>query len=293
MPPELPELAGVRHSYVELPGFRAHVAEAGPEDGDPVLLQHGWPQHWWCWHKVIPPLADAGYRVIAPDLRGHGWSDAPHDGYGKEQFADDMIALLDSLGLDRVKLIGHDWGGMTGFLVCTRHPERFSHFVALGIAPPWPAGDPKEILGLWRLWYQIPLTAPLIAPRLVARPELIEFALKKGTSVRGAMSDADRDAYAQAIAERPHVTLGVYRTFITKELSAIARGKWAGRLKVPTRMVLGEFEPVASADKVRALIPRYADDMKVHEVPGVGHFSPEEAPEAVVEQSLAFFASGN
>ena len=290
MPPELPHLDGVTHSYVELPGFRAHVAEAGKSGGEPIVLLHGWPQHWWCWRHVIPPLADAGYRVIAPDLRGHGWSDAPEDGYGKGQFVDDLIALLDELGLDRVKLIGHDWGGMTGFLACIRHPQRFDRFVALGIAPPFPSGEAKDLLNVWRLWYQVPLTAPLLAPMLVSRPGLIAFVLRRGTRAEGAMSESDIDSYARAMAERPHVTLGVYRTFITREVLELARGRWAGRLSVPTRLVIGEFEPVATPERAMAGADRYADDMRVHELPGVAHFTPEEAPDAVVERTLSFFA---
>lgn len=289
MPPELPHLAGVRHSYVDVPGYRAHVAEAGDPDADPVVLLHGWPQHWWCWRNVIPPLAER-YRVIAPDLRGHGWSDAPAGGYGKEQLAADLIAVMDALGVDRVKLIGHDWGGMAGFLACIRHPERFDRFLALGIAPPFPSGDPKQLLGLWRLYYQVPLTAPILAPLLVSRPDVIALVLRGGTRAPGALSRADIDSYARAMAERPHVTLGVYRTLLTRELLAITRGRWAGRLTVPTRLLLGEHEPVASADRVLPAAKRYADDMRVHELPGVGHFTPEEAPEAVVERALAFFA---
>ena len=73
-----------------------HVAEAG--SGPPLLLVHGWPQHWFCWRRVVPLLADR-YRLIMPDLRGHGWSDAPR-GYDKEQLATDLLGLLDTLELD-------------------------------------------------------------------------------------------------------------------------------------------------------------------------------------------------
>ena len=69
-----PEIDGVTHRYVDLPGVRMHVAEAG--GGPPILLLHGWPQHWWIWRKVIPALAE-NHRVICPDLRGFGWSEAP------------------------------------------------------------------------------------------------------------------------------------------------------------------------------------------------------------------------
>src|SRR5947208_1339228 len=113
VPPPMPELPGVSHSFHEVRGVRLHVAEAG--EGNPLVLLHGWPQSWWCWHKVIPALAESGFRVIAPDLRGYGWSEEVPGGYEKESFARDLVALLDELGLERVQLIGHDWGAMAGF----------------------------------------------------------------------------------------------------------------------------------------------------------------------------------
>ena len=83
-----------------------HVVEAGPPDGDPVLVLHGWPQHWYQWRHQIPALADAGYRVIVPDLRGFGQTEAPPDGYDKENMATDVLNLMDAMGLERVKLLG-------------------------------------------------------------------------------------------------------------------------------------------------------------------------------------------
>src|SRR5919106_1697015 len=80
----MPEVPGVEHRFVEANGLRMHVAEAG--DGDPVVMLHGWPQHWYEWRHLIPPLA-AQYRVICPDLRGLGWTDAPPRGYEKENLA--------------------------------------------------------------------------------------------------------------------------------------------------------------------------------------------------------------
>ena len=75
-----------------------------------MLLLHGWPQHAWCWRHVIPLLAD-DHRLIAPDLRGFGWSDCPAGGYDPATFAADAVALLDALGVERAHVIGHDWGG--------------------------------------------------------------------------------------------------------------------------------------------------------------------------------------
>src|SRR5947209_6165719 len=131
---DLPDLPGVEHREVLAGGVRLHVAEAG--SGPPLVLLHGWPQHWWCWRHLIPSLAGAN-RVLAPDLRGWGWSDAPPGAYEKETFAADIVALLDAEGLDRVRLIAHDWGGFASFLLALRHPERVERMVVLDIAPPW------------------------------------------------------------------------------------------------------------------------------------------------------------
>ncbi|MGB0097898.1 MAG: alpha/beta fold hydrolase [Solirubrobacteraceae bacterium] len=90
-----PPLPGVQHRSVNAGGLRTHVALAGPEDAPPILLVHGWPQNWWAWRQVIPPLAEH-FRVIAPDLRGHGWTEAPQSGYEKEQLASDLVAVLDA-----------------------------------------------------------------------------------------------------------------------------------------------------------------------------------------------------
>ena len=131
---DLAPVPGVRHRTVSAGAVDLHVAEAG--DGPPLLLLHGWPQHWWSFRRLIPRLAER-YRVIAPDLRGWGWSDAPPGDYAKATFAADVRALLDAEGLDRVRIVGHDWGGYAAFLLALQHPERVERVVALDIAPPW------------------------------------------------------------------------------------------------------------------------------------------------------------
>jgi pimeloyl-ACP methyl ester carboxylesterase len=89
---------------------------AGPPDGEVVLLQHGWPQHWWMWRDLIGPLSDR-FRVIAPDLRGHGWSEKPAGDYRKDVLMRDIVGLLDKLEIERVSWVGHDWGPTRG---CSR-----------------------------------------------------------------------------------------------------------------------------------------------------------------------------
>src|SRR5690242_2444838 len=111
VPADLPELDGVEHRFVDARGARFHVALAGPEGGPVVVLLHGWPQHWWMWRDAIGPLADAGARVVALDHRGYGWSEVTPGGYRTDERADDALAVLDALGIERFALAGHDWGG--------------------------------------------------------------------------------------------------------------------------------------------------------------------------------------
>jgi pimeloyl-ACP methyl ester carboxylesterase len=82
--------------------------------------------------------------------------------------AQDVLALLDELGLESVALVGHDWGGWIGFLLCLHHPHRIRRFVALGILPPWPSRQPRNLLEVWRMAYQIPLALPHVGRRAVA-----------------------------------------------------------------------------------------------------------------------------
>src|SRR5262245_17781867 len=130
-----PEIEGVTHRYVDTGGIRIHLAEAG--EGDPILLLHGWPQHHGLWRDVIVALAPR-YRLLAPDLRGFGWSEAPGHGYDGETFGRDQIALLDALGLERVKIIGHDWGGWTTMLLGLDQPERIERMMVVCAPHPWP-----------------------------------------------------------------------------------------------------------------------------------------------------------
>src|SRR6478736_9019306 len=91
--PPMPEAPGFEHLVVETTGLRSHVATLGA--GEPVVLLHGFPEHWWMWREVAPRLADAGYRAVCPDLRGTGWTEAIDSRIGPETYLDDLIALLD------------------------------------------------------------------------------------------------------------------------------------------------------------------------------------------------------
>jgi pimeloyl-ACP methyl ester carboxylesterase len=294
VPPEDLVVAGVEveHRYVNARGLRMHVALAGPDGGEPAVLVHGWPQHWWIWREVIPPLVDAGYRCICPDLRGHGWTEAPPDGYEKEQFASDVLAALDELGVERFKLVGHDWGGFAGFLMALREPERVERFLAVSIIHPWirrrggPVEFGKQLLGAS---YQFVIASPVVGRQVVQRTPFIKTAISRGSAY--GLPDHVSRAYADRWKEpaRASATAAIYRAFLLRELGAILRGRYRGqRLTVPTVLVYGTRDPVIRADGLTGW-EEHADDMRVGEVEG-GHFLPDEQPALIAEQALALFA---
>jgi pimeloyl-ACP methyl ester carboxylesterase len=287
---EPPALPGVTHEHVEIPGVRVHVALAGAPDAPPLVLLHGWPQHWWAWRHVLPALAET-HRVIAPDLRGFGWSSVPESGYEKEQLASDLLALLDALGLERVGLVGHDWGAWTGFLAALRAPERFAALLALCMPPPF--GRPQRAwTDMWRLGYQVVLAAPVAGPALLrTRPELVAAAIGRGATQTQNLTDAARAVYARRLQEpaRAEATSQLYRTFLTRELPAMARGRYDdARLRVPA-LVLGGAQDRVVRPGMLDSASRQADAVRVEVVEACGHFLPEERPDLVIAGARELF----
>jgi pimeloyl-ACP methyl ester carboxylesterase len=291
-PPPLPPVPGVdvRHRDVALPdGTRLHVAEAG--HGEPLVLLHGWPQHWWMWRRVLPALA-RGRRVICPDLRGFGWSDAPPGAYAKEDLATDVLALLDALGIQRLDLAGHDWGGFVAFLVSLRAPARIRRLAVLSIIHPWfrpPRPTPKA---LKRLSYQYVLATPVIGTQALRRSHaFVNTMLRRGSHPDTRWSGEELAAYARPFREPGHAraSSALYRTFLTREVPALAAGRYDGlRLAAPTLLLLGTADPVVRARRLTD-IHDHADDARVEIIPGAGHFPAEERPDAVVRAFWAHF----
>jgi pimeloyl-ACP methyl ester carboxylesterase len=278
---------GVRHRDVEARGVRFHVAEAG--SGDPVVLVHGWPQHWYCWRKVVPLLA-ADRHVICPDLRGFGRSEVTGGRYDKQTFADDLLALLDVLELERVDLVAHDWGAWAAFLFCLDHPERVAHYVALNIYGPWPPPvSLRGLLGIWRLWYQVAIAAPGLGPALVRRTGFVKRLIRTAAVHRDAWGEDDLEAYASVLREpgRARASSRLYRTFLTRELGPWLAGRSRGRrLTVPTLMLHGMRDPAVDYRRLGGWEP-WADDMAVELRPDSGHFIAEEIPEVVAGRARA------
>jgi pimeloyl-ACP methyl ester carboxylesterase len=279
-----PEVPGVRHRDLDLAtGVRLHVAEAGAPAAPPLLLVHGWPQHWWAWRGVIPPLA-ARFRVIAPDLRGFGWSGQPADGdFAKERLADDMLALLDALGLARAGYLGHDWGGWAGLLLAARAPERLERLMVVSILHPW-AARAATVRNAWRLAYQLPIAAPVLGPAMLRDGRALRAVLGRLVTPRAAA------AYAEVLQapERAAASAALYRAFLLRELPAIVAGRYAkARIDVPVKLLFPRGDRAQVVAQLPGLEGR-TPALDVEVVDG-NHFLLDLRPELVADRALAWF----
>ena len=272
MSASIPHVTGVEHEFVNAGGLRTHVATAG--EGPPVVLLHGWPQHWYLWRDVIPLVAPHA-RVYAPDFRGFGWTDVPKDGYEKDQLMRDVLALLDELGLERVTLAGHDWGGYVAFLLALEHPERVESLLALNVLPPWPARDRRTTLDAWRFAYMPVLATPGLgrrAGRAMARRTLPDQSEAFVERLQGARGEA---------------TERLYRTFFTRELPRLIGGRYSATdLTVPGKLVFGERDQVLTTRAVKDAAAQ-TDRLELELVADAGHFVVDEKPELVADRLLS------
>lgn len=283
----MPEVAGVKHRYIETGRLRTHVAEAG--SGPPLLMLHGWPQHWYAWRKLIPLLAGSR-RLVCADLRGFGWSDAPADGYRTVDLAADALALIDALGLDRVDVIGQSEGGRVGFEVSLSHPERVRRLVTLGTMHPYPSlrlAAPTA----WRFWWT-PLVETSWLGRRVMRhvPRVTRSVLRVSAGNPAALSHEVIEEYVAAVREpaRARASERMIHEFAYHEMIPELLGANRSRpLRVPVLMLNGERDFFVPARTLKAPVLS-ADDLRIEVMDGASHLLAEECPETVAAAVLAF-----
>ncbi|PZP61025.1 MAG: alpha/beta hydrolase [Pseudoxanthomonas spadix] len=264
----------------------------GPEDGSPVLLLHGWPDDVLGWAQVAPALEAAGYRWVAPWLRGFGptrfrSADTLRDGTGVA-LAQDAIDLADALGWDRFAVVGHDWGGRAAYVLAALWPERVAAIasLAIGYAPRGRFQIPASFEQSQRWWYQWFMATDGGAAAVAADPIGFARLQWQDWSPPGWYDEAAfaRTAESFRNPDWVAVTLHGYRSRWRSEpldpRYAAARQRLAAveTLRVPTLMIQGEDDrcdpPAESAHDARFFTGGYRRIV----LPGVGHFPAREAP---------------
>jgi pimeloyl-ACP methyl ester carboxylesterase len=289
--PALPEVPGVSisHELVDVGGVRLHVAEAG--EGDPLVLIHGYPQHWYVWRRFIPRLGDR-YRVICPDIKGFGWSDAPAGRYDKETLAGEIAAALDQLDVGRAAFVGHDWGAWLAYLIAMKTPARVERLVSLSMLHPFHKLSPRYLVNLWHLWHGQLLGAPGLG-RWAARPDTAGGRAVARWLGADNWSDEERRIFLGQFTDpaRARATQRLYTAVRRRDMPAILTGRYRRlRLEVPTLIVTGDKDPAVLPNRREDIAP-YALAARLEFV-DAGHAVLEERPVEVLALTERFLAEG-
>jgi pimeloyl-ACP methyl ester carboxylesterase len=296
--------ASVEHRQLGVNGIELHVAELGT--GPPVILCHGFPELWYSWRHQISALAGAGYRAVAPDLRGYGQSSIPADveAYDLPSVCGDMIGLLDDLGEERAVFVGHDWGATVVWQLALAHRARVSAVVGMSVPfMPRPPGPPvgllREALGedFYIVWFQ----QPGVADAALARDARRTLTTRKQWTAQWSQEDdqpprpawlteQDLRVYVEAF-ERTGFTGGLnyYRNIDrTWQLTADLAKR---RIEPPALFVTGSRDPVRGFMPTEIMNGWVTDLRDRVVIDGAGHWVQQERPGEVNEELLRFLDS--
>ena len=282
----MPTVPGVRHRFIEANGVRFHLAEAGDSTAPPVLLLHGFPQHWFMWRDVFEPLSTIRH-VIALDLRGFGWSDAPASAYSSEERVADVLAIMDELGLARADIVGHDWGGWLAFAIAQEHPDRVDHLVAISMMHPWPV-QRHLAPTTWRWWVTALFEWPGIGPWMLRnQPAVTEWLLVRDAANRSVWSDSVRRCYSGVASEAPRAKAAQrMHLHLVLSLPRVLLGRDRDRpFDIPTLLLSGDNDALIPPAAL-ALPPHRVDRVGIQIIPG-GHFLVDENPADVARAIVA------
>jgi pimeloyl-ACP methyl ester carboxylesterase len=273
------DIAVERRSF-PLNGLELSVTLAG--EGRPVLMLHGFPDSAELWRKMIPPLTEAGFAVVAPDQRGFGRSSAPtgETDYTVDKIVADAIALLDTLGLDQVDLVAHDWGAIIGWALVARHPERFRRYVAFSVGHPSSYADgglEQKLKG----WYVLMFQARGFAEAVfrAANFRILRVMTKDHPEVEHWASDMSRPGRLTA-------AINWYRANFK-----LLFGRPIGRVRTPVLGVWSSDDIALSEDQMTGSAKYMDAPFRYARLDGVGHWIPVDAPEAASRLVIDFLTA--
>lgn len=282
-------LQGIRHAYAELDDVRLHYVEAG--EGPLVVLLHGFPEFWFGWRRQIPALAAAGFRVVAPDMRGYNLSSRPGavSAYDLDRLADDVAGLIAERGAGRALLAGHDWGAAVAWWTAIRRPEAVERLAILNVPHPrrFLRGlrNPRQLA---RSWYIGFFQLPWLPERL--------FSAGGYRALRAAFADARPEAFAPGEMDRYveawsqpgalAASINYYRALGRRSPARTARE--LAPVRAPTLVIWGVRDRVLGAglaEPDRADVPALQDVVRLD----ASHWVQLDEPERVNRLLIEFF----
>lgn len=279
----------IEFEYIETNGVTLHVAVTGPEDGNMVILLHGFPDFWYGWRKQIKTLAEAGYRVAVPDQRGYNKSDKPKGkrAYVINELQQDIIGLITHFKREDAVIIGHDWGGAVGWHLTSTHPEFVQKFIAvniphMGVFPKALLKTPSQLIkSLYMVFFQIP-----ILPEKILRGRNFKNMAQvlKGSSKKGTFKENDIREYKRAWSKPGTLTamLNWYRA-LPMSMKHISKEK----IEVPVKIIWGEKDQFLSKSLAEESL-KFINAESVTWINGATHWVNQEEADIVNKEILEF-----
>lgn len=288
------------HAGTIVDDVRLHYVTAGDPDGETVVLLHGFPEYWYTWHDLLPGIADAGYHVVAPDMRGYNRSEKPHgrDAYRLSALSGDVAGLVREFG-ETAHVVGHDWGGVVAWDLGARHPGVLDSLSVLN-APHLGAFRRELTAGtdqLRRSWYALYFQLPWLPEHLfrAASGRIFRELFVDGPNREGACSAEDVARFEAAFTRpgTPTAAINYYRAlFRTLGGSMLPLGGGDGPptdVDVPALVLWGEDDDALSPALTEGLA-EWVSDVRVERFPDASHWLHLDEPRGVTDALLTFFA---
>lgn len=268
-------------------GWTFDVVDSGPIPGAvsdiPVILLHGFPERASCWEDVTPLLNERGLRTVAPDQRGYSPGARPQSvrDYRIDELVDDVIALADALDAPRFHLVGHDWGAAVSYAVATRHPDRVATLTTLAVPHTGAFLRAMPRGQALKSWYIGFFQLPKVPEKLIA------YGAKHGGGAGGRleMYPGFSERLSREIVDYGALTGGInwYRAMRFSSIDSLAGGK----VRVPTTYLYGDKDRFLSKAGARACSEFIDAPYEFVVLPGVDHWMPQRAPEAIADAITA------
>ena len=279
----------INFEYLATNNIRVHTALAGPIDGKPVFLLHGFPEAWFGWENQIAPLVEAGFRVIVPDQRGYNLSDKPRgvSNYKMDLLGDDILGIADQLGYEDFYLAGHDFGAMVSWSLALRVPQRIKRLVIANVPHPavfktYLKSHPAQMLKSWyAIFFQIPGL-----PERFARANNWQFLI---SAMPDDLSKEEQNRYRQAWSQPGAITgmINWYRA--TFGSSSPARVE--NTIKPSTLIIWGKQDPHLS-HQMAPLSLAFCQDGQLVMIDDATHWVQHDKAEQVSQLIIKHFSSG-
>ena len=271
----------LKHDYVQTNGVALHTVQAGPPDGPPVILLHGFPEFWYGWRRQIPFLARAGYRVWAPDQRGYNLSEKPRGvaAYHWQELVADVVGLIEAGGWPRATIIGHDWGAVVAWRLAFGHPALVERLVILNGPHPSAMGwllresAAQRLRSAYVAFFQLPWLPERVLGAAGGR--LLAHTLIRSSRPR-TFSDAELARYRESW-RRPGALAAMLNWYRAVRLPVPGARPATRRVESPTLILWGREDEFLS-ERLAPASDRYCDDSRLILVDNATHWLQHEEP---------------